>query len=410
MINAGNTGGRRAVMVCAAFVIALPARAQWAVTVLHSGSAGESVANGFDGSVAYGEMNPLSARRAARFEGGSWIDLTPGLATSASILGADAGLQVGYVQFPGFADRAAMWTGTAESFVDLTPPLYFGSRVLAARDGWQAGYAAPFDVGHEHAGYWHLTAESWVDLHPPGMDYSRAQGIGQGQQVGSTVIHNTWHAALWTGSAESWVDLHPTANVPPAGARHSNAYAVHEGQQVGAVYAPGTFAWAAVWTGSADSFINLSPPGTIWSEAFSVYAGRQAGKIVVGTESRACVWSGTAASIEDLSLVLPPDYYQSGATSVWTDGQTLFVTGLAVTHSTGRTHALLWTRPLVGPCYANCDGSTRVPVLNVLDFNCFLNAYTSGAAYANCDQSTAAPVLNVLDFTCFLNRFAAGCP
>ena len=29
--------------------------------------------------------------------------------------------------------------------------------------------------------------------------------------------------------------------------------------------------------------------------------------------------------------------------------------------------------------------------------------------YANCDGSTAAPVLNVLDFSCFLNRFASGC-
>ena len=33
----------------------------------------------------------------------------------------------------------------------------------------------------------------------------------------------------------------------------------------------------------------------------------------------------------------------------------------------------------------------------------------AGASYANCDASTVAPVLNVLDFTCFLNRFAAGC-
>jgi hypothetical protein len=61
-------------------------------------------------------------------------------------------------------------------------------------------------------------------------------------------------------------------------------------------------------------------------------------------------------------------------------------------------------------CYANCDGSTASPVLNVLDFNCFLNQFSAGAGYANCDGSTAAPVLNVLDFNCFLNRFSAGCP
>jgi hypothetical protein len=54
------------------------------------------------------------------------------------------------------------------------------------------------------------------------------------------------------------------------------------------------------------------------------------------------------------------------------------------------------------PCYANCDGSTVAPVLNVLDFNCFLSRFSAGQAYANCDGSTVAPVLNVLDFNCLL--------
>jgi hypothetical protein len=39
-------------------------------------------------------------------------------------------------------------------------------------------------------------------------------------------------------------------------------------------------------------------------------------------------------------------------------------------------------------CYANCDGSTASPILNVNDFTCFLNKYASGDAYANCDGST----------------------
>jgi hypothetical protein len=63
-----------------------------------------------------------------------------------------------------------------------------------------------------------------------------------------------------------------------------------------------------------------------------------------------------------------------------------------------------------GPtCYPNCDHSTTVPFLNVLDFNCFLNKFSAGDSYANCDGSTIQPVLNVLDFNCFLNRFSAGC-
>lgn len=65
---------------------------------------------------------------------------------------------------------------------------------------------------------------------------------------------------------------------------------------------------------------------------------------------------------------------------------------------------------LAAQCYANCDGSTAVPVLNVNDFQCFLNRYAAGDPYANCDGSTAAPVLNINDFQCFLNQFAVGCP
>jgi hypothetical protein len=60
-------------------------------------------------------------------------------------------------------------------------------------------------------------------------------------------------------------------------------------------------------------------------------------------------------------------------------------------------------------CYANCDSSTTVPVLNANDFNCFLNAFAAGQSYANCDNSTTVPVLNANDFNCFLNSFAAGC-
>ena len=65
---------------------------------------------------------------------------------------------------------------------------------------------------------------------------------------------------------------------------------------------------------------------------------------------------------------------------------------------------------LPAPCYANCDGSTAAPILNVNDFSCFLNLYAAGSVLANCDASTVAPVLNVNDFSCFLNKFAAGCP
>jgi hypothetical protein len=70
-------------------------------------------------------------------------------------------------------------------------------------------------------------------------------------------------------------------------------------------------------------------------------------------------------------------------------------------------------------CYANCDGSTVEPILNVDDFTCFINEYAAAQSlpheqqlthYANCDSSTTAPALNVDDFTCFINQYATGCP
>jgi hypothetical protein len=70
-------------------------------------------------------------------------------------------------------------------------------------------------------------------------------------------------------------------------------------------------------------------------------------------------------------------------------------------------------------CYANCDGSTVAPLLNVDDFTCFINEFAAAQAlpheqqvthYANCDSSSIVPALNVDDFTCFINAFATGCP
>jgi hypothetical protein len=39
-----------------------------------------------------------------------------------------------------------------------------------------------------------------------------------------------------------------------------------------------------------------------------------------------------------------------------------------------------------------------------------MNKYAAGDSYANCDGSTSAPVLNVADYICFMNKYAAGCP
>jgi type 1 glutamine amidotransferase len=94
-------------------------------------------------------------------------------------------------------------------------------------------------------------------------------------------------------------------------------------------------------------------------------------------------------------------WYTAGGHTIESYSEPLFVRHLR--------EGIFWAagRP---SCYPNCDESTAAPLLNVLDFNCFLNRFSAGDPYANCDGSTAAPLLNVLDFNCFLNRFGAGCP
>ena len=84
----------------------------------------------------------------------------------------------------------------------------------------------------------------------------------------------------------------------------------------------------------------------------------------------------------------------------------------AATPELDASFALVVSGVLLEPpaCYANCDGSTAAPVLNVADFACFLQRFAAGHLYANCDGSTVPPVLNIADFGCFLQAFAAGCP
>lgn len=77
----------------------------------------------------------------------------------------------------------------------------------------------------------------------------------------------------------------------------------------------------------------------------------------------------------------------------------------------------------VAPCYAACMTRHLVcwgspHTVQIDDFMCWINEFASALAlpheeqiahYANCDGSTIAPVLNVADFMCFIDAFAQGC-
>jgi hypothetical protein len=98
----------------------------------------------------------------------------------------------------------------------------------------------------------------------------------------------------------------------------------------------------------------------------------------------------------------------SGGERVWFEGREGYVAGVADGRAYGLPFELHGT--VIGSCYANCDGSTTAPVLNVNDFICFQTEYAAGDPAANCDGSTLQPVLNVNDFICFQTKFAAADP
>jgi hypothetical protein len=129
---------------------------------------------------------------------------------------------------------------------------------------------------------------------------------------------------------------------------------------------------------------SLSVPGSVWvAVRFEETSGGMAG-VIMNTNAP------TVGSVSQIRAFREGGVGEWGTDSVG-DWMTLRLTAAA-------------------SCYANCDGSTVTPTLNINDFICFQQKFAAGDSYANCDASTAAPVLNINDFICFQQKFAAGCP
>jgi hypothetical protein len=188
------------------------------------------------------------------------------------------------------------------------------------------------------------------------------------------------------------------------GTWHNNTFNT-TGPLAATVYVGGVMVWIQFDAGGGV-FGGGDPPAVVIS-------GPDTSQTWIGTGTGLPVYGDVTATINALGLVtvngtnvpspLIAGYAATGtltACNLHLNGQiSLFPTGTATTVIDANRF-----------CYANCDLSTTPPILNVLDFTCYLNKFTAGHPYANCDMSTTAPALNVLDFTCFLNKFTTGCP
>jgi len=157
------------------------------------------------------------------------------------------------------------------------------------------------------------------------------------------------------------------------------------------------------WSASAGFSFFPDLPGTLpgYSIPSSINnADTVVGQAIVNDDWRAWVWSAQAG-IRDLnSLVeLPPDFTIDSAHKINDNGWII-----------GSGHYGSWSpeRAVVliprDVCYPDCDGNT---VLDVFDFLCFQDAFTSGDPYADC---TGEGSLDVFDFLCFQDVFVTGCP
>jgi hypothetical protein len=226
--------------------------------------------------------------------------------------------------------------------------------------------------------------------------------------IAGALPSETWHrfAALGTNEASSWFIAAQT--LTPNGPHYILAangnIVLRSGSTMGSLVLE-RFLHGASMNEHGDLASTWSIEG---SASQSIILNGQ----VVAQTGDAVSGAGTSATLSQLggigSLVLGP---RSPTGTV-----TLYIAGRIDIDGTPSTaddrDAFLALTVTAGPpsvCYPNCDGSTTPPVLNVMDFACFMNRYSAQDPYANCDGSTTPPVINVQDFTCFMNAYTIGC-
>lgn len=313
------------------------AHADW--TAIPLGQSGESrsevyaVSAGMQG----GAYTPHLGQAQAGFWTGSadsWTPLFVSQTTIGEVYAIDGQAQAGEA-----AGRAAVWQGTPDSRVDLGPAGII-SYAYAMRGNIQAGEIIP--ASFSHAAMWQGTAASMVDLNPTGARQSFAyatDGVLEGGVVYTP--DGIPHAALWSGTAASYIDLNP--------GRVAYIYGMAPGVQVG--YAQTANQHAAMWSGTAGSYVDLNPFGSQGGSVLYATTGTiSVGDFGLVGDAHAGICFNTPGSWTDLHQFLPTGFTQfSHASSVYQDGNTIYVGGWATNDATGKPEAILWVGTVPAP-------------------------------------------------------------
>lgn len=265
---------------------------------------------------------------------------------------------------------------------------------------------------------WEYDGVSWVRRFPStspdgrmghGLDYDAAHHVTvlHGGSNGSVLLSDTW---AWNGA--NWTQPGVGFTPPEVGFGAMVYDSAQHGSLLSGGFAPGlpNMDTYELYLGNIWGFVSFGDPPRV-SQAM----------VFEPVLARPVVFGGEDGSRHDFAVT------QQLLGSTWApipiSGPSARA-GVGMAYDSARGCAVLFggihfgppdvyygdTWELTGTCFANCDGSTTPPALNVNDFLCFQTRFAAGDDYANCDGSTVPPVLNVNDFICFQLRFVTGCP
>jgi hypothetical protein len=162
----------------------------WAWVDLHPAWATESQALGADSGLQVGYVaDAAGVRHASLWSGsaGSWVDLNPTGAEQSSASDVDGDQVVGNAKVPG-QGGACLWNRVDGSWVpvNLHPSGLNGSYAFAVDGGQQVGLVVSND---DRAALWSGSADSYVDLHAflP-RDYAWSLAVGISHDAGYTYV------------------------------------------------------------------------------------------------------------------------------------------------------------------------------------------------------------------------------
>jgi hypothetical protein len=330
----------------------------------------------------------------------------------------------GFLGGAGFRGDTWVWSAGAWSQVATTGPDARGNTAMA----YDPVHSLVYLFGGAGAGgiafgdTWQWDGRSWTLLSPPAspparFNHAMAFDTTRGVTVMTGGFGTSRFSDTWEFDGTTWT---PRTDVGTYGARssHGMAFDEHRGRMV--IF--GGFNGARIadtWELTSTGWTSVSAPGPSGRQYLGMDYDPDHQVIVlfggqIGPASADRVndtWTYDGAAWTHLFPTTPPPARDQHTLTYDRADHNLVVFGGYQGATLGGTVGDTWASSC-GPaaCYANCDGSTSPPILNISDFICFQSAFAAGSSYANCDHSTSPPVLNITDFVCFQSAFAAGCP